>query len=181
MILGKTIIFVGVSGVGKTTFLRVASSHLSFQHLSAGTLIAQARLSTDRGRDALRLADLDENQRLLVSGFDLHRDPGAKLVVLDGHVVIHGSRGLQPLGSTVFSSLGANAFVHMVADPAFIAENRLRDSERTRPLLSLAEIADHQGKSIDVATCLANSLAIPIKLIAPADMDEFCAFAADLC
>jgi len=98
--------FTGLSGVGKTTFLRRLSEHVSFQHLTGGSLIETARDADQQDRDKLRHADLNENQRLLIQGFALARDPEANLVIMDGHVVIDSSDGLTKLPVDVFRSLG---------------------------------------------------------------------------
>ena len=62
----QIVAFTGLSGIGKTTFLRHLAESIKFQHLTGGSLIAAARDANPDERDALRYADLDENQRMLI-------------------------------------------------------------------------------------------------------------------
>lgn len=126
----KTIALVGISGVGKTTFLKNLASELTFQHLTAGTLISEGKSLEREDRDKLRLSNINENQRLLILGFHRARDPNIPFVVMDGHVVIHGAEGLEIIGSDVFEALGIDAMMHLVAPPERILENRLKDAGR---------------------------------------------------
>lgn len=152
---------VGISGVGKTTFIRNLNKELSFQHLTAGSLIATARSATNEGRDSLRLANVDENQSLLIRGFGISRDPEADLILLDGHVVIHGDNGLKQIPSETFRALGVSGFLHIVASASRIQQNRSSDVTRKRPLLSLAELEAHQADSLNVAANVAKLLDVP--------------------
>ncbi len=144
----QTIIaFTGISGVGKTTFLQRLRGYIAFQHLTGGSLISEARQETDETRDRLRLADLDENQRLLIRGFALARDPEAGLIIVDGHVVIDHSNGIQDVPATVFERLGTTLMVHLEADPNLILRNRTGDIARDRPVYSVEVISSHQELS----------------------------------
>lgn len=174
----KIIALVGISGVGKTTFLKGAAKSLAFQHLTAGSLIARARVADDNHRDRLRFADIDDNQTLLVEGFKLAKDASASLVILDGHTVIHGSNGLLSIDSAVFAALGIDAMVHLEADPSQILINRQGDSTRIRPALSIAERAEHQAHSLAVAGRIAQALSIPLQCVSHGDKDNFCDFAS---
>lgn len=71
----KIVAFTGISGAGKTTFLEKLAEKVSFQHLSGGSLIASARQTDAEQRDAMRHADLDENQQLLINGSFVACDP----------------------------------------------------------------------------------------------------------
>lgn len=172
----KIIAFVGISGVGKTTFLKKVAKTLKFQHLTAGSLIAGTRAISSGSRDDLRLSNLDENQRLLVQGFDDARDPTAHIVVMDGHVVIHSAEGLVPIDSRVFSCLGVNLIAHLEADPAQIHSNRAMDSSRQRPQLSVHDLHYHQKRSLDEARRVADDLGIELKTLRQDDVDAFVLF-----
>ena len=65
----RVVAFTGISGVGKTTFLKKFTEQMAFQHVTGGSLIAAARNAVSDSRDDLRYSDLDENQRLLIQGF----------------------------------------------------------------------------------------------------------------
>ena len=111
----KIVAFTGISGVGKTTFLKKLAKRMSFQHLTGGSLIAAARQADADQRDAMRHADLDENQQFLIDGFFVACDPQVELVIVDGHVVIDGGKNLTELSSTVFRALGTSLMVHLEA------------------------------------------------------------------
>jgi adenylate kinase len=165
------IALVGISGVGKTTFLTKLSSRLEFQHLTAGSLIRRARDAEKRPRDQLRLADVEENQRLLVEGFDLACDRLASRIILDGHCIIHGDLGVQHIGSQVFSELGIRLMVHLEAPSRQVQVNRSGDLARDRPLLHVAEIDEHQALSLAHAQDIASELQIEFLRLTHADLN----------
>ena len=152
--------FTGISGVGKTTFLQRLSERVAFQHLTGGSLIARARERADQDRDALRQADLDENQHLLIQGFAVARDPTARCVIMDGHVIIDGPKGVSAIPTAVFEALGVTVMVHLEADPEWILQNRMRDVQRDRPVHSVDTLSVHQERSWQRAKAVASDLAI---------------------
>lgn len=164
--------FTGLSGVGKSTFLRRLSERLLFQHLVAGSLIAAARDAEQQDRDKLRHADLDENQRLLIRGFALARDPEADLVVIDGHVVIDSGYGLTKLPADVFRILGITTVVHLEADPARIAANRAGDTLRVRPVYDTITLAAQQKVSRAHADRVAAALAVGFHIVGHDDIQR---------
>ena len=159
----RIVALVGISGVGKTTFLKQVAANCVFQHLTAGSVIARAKAAELAARDSLRLSDLDGNQRLLIQGFATARDPTAYFVILDGHVVIHTENSLLPIESWVFASLGINEIAHLEADPAQVHSNRAKDANRQRPSLSVDEIRNHQARSSAEARRVADDLRIEFK------------------
>jgi len=173
----RTIAFVGISGVGKSTFLGSAAKKIAFRHLTAGSLIGRAR---EAERDGLRLQNIDENQRLLVAGFKMAKNSTDELVVIDSHVIIDGVDGLQAISSNVFAALGAEAIVHLEAEATQILTNREGDKSRNRPILSVNELDAHQVSSRNAALDIARSLAIPFRSFSHDDLSEFCAFAVGL-
>ncbi|MDW3119375.1 MAG: AAA family ATPase [Roseovarius pacificus] len=156
----KVIAFTGISGVGKTTFLSKLAELMAFQHVTGGSVIAAARNASPNGRDTLRHADLDENQRLLIEGFALVRDPSAKLIIMDGHVVIDDGAGLTKISSDVFKALDVMDMVHLEADPAIIKKNRSKDRSRPRPQYDIETLGQHQ----DVSRLHAHSIAVRLRI-----------------
>ena len=140
----RIVAFTGISGVGKTTFLRQLAELIDFQHVTGGSLIATAREAASAARDAIRHANLDENQRLLIEGFVLACDPHSKLVIMDGHVVIDDGDGLSKISSEVFRALGVSIIVHLESEPERIAENREGDTSRSRPTYPSNILEQHQ-------------------------------------
>lgn len=152
--------FTGISGVGKTTFLRKFAKHMVFQHVTGGSLISAARNAASDSRDDLRHSDLDENQRLLIEGFALARDAYAEVIIMDGHVVIDDGERLTKISSDVFKALGVTAMVHLEADPTRLAENRSKDTARSRPRYDTETLGQHQDMSRRHAHSIAEELCI---------------------
>ncbi len=167
-----TVAVVGISGVGKTTLIRSLSDRLSFQHLSAGSLIGEekARLAQMLDHDDLRLADIGDNQRLLIEGFRRQRNPSTLLVILDGHTVIDTLKGLEPIPAWVFAELHVQMFVFLRADPAQILKRRTSDKLRKRPVISVDEVARHQDFALEVTLSHARDLAVPCHVISAEDV-----------
>lgn len=169
----KIVAFTGISGVGKTTFLKALAKRMTFQHLTGGSLIAAARQEDADQRDSIRHADLDENQRLLIEGFFVACDPQIELVIMDGHVVIDSGNNLTELPSTVFRALGTSLMVHLEPYPDWIAANRSRDTSRSRPIYAIETLARHQSASRRHAASIASDLGIGFHIVRHSDLDQF--------
>lgn len=169
----KVVAFTGISGVGKTTFLKKLAKRMSFQHLTGGSLIAAARQLDANQRDAMRHTDLEENQRLLIHGFFAARDPQVGLVIMDGHVVIDNGNNLTLLPSTIFRALGTSLMVHLEADPALIITNRSHDTARSRPNYDFETLNRHQSTSRKQAASIARDLGIGFHIVTHSDADLF--------
>ncbi|MEX5578271.1 ATP-binding protein [Pseudophaeobacter sp. A-200-2] len=167
----EIIAFTGISGVGKTTFLRRLRGRIPFQHLTGGSLISKARETPQADRDSIRISNLDENQRLLVQGFKQERDPAEKLVIMDGHVIIDTAEGICDIPTEVFECLGVNLMVHLDADPATIVKNRAGDKERKRPVYSADVVFEHQERSRMRAKTIATELGIKFVGVTHEDMN----------
>lgn len=175
----KIVALVGVSGVGKTTFLHGLAGLVEFQHLSAGSLIASEKQIQEAERDHLRLENVPDNQRLLIDGFHRASDPDASVVILDGHVFVHTPEGLEAVAAQVFTSLHIQSIIHLEAPPEKILENRTRDKARSRPLLTAAEISDHQDFSLATAADIAKQLQIQNLTISHNDICQVADLLAD--
>ena len=169
----RVVALVGISGVGKTTFVKRVAEKCDFLHLTAGTLIARGRSIDPVTRDVLRSSNLEENQRMLVDGFKEAAGAVAGPIVLDGHVVIHMASGLAPIDSRVFAGIGTKLVAHLEANPAQILSNRLCDTRRDRPSLSVEELEVHQARSLAAARRVAVDLGIKLKRLTHDDVDVF--------
>lgn len=163
----------GISGVGKTTFLKNAAMEMAFQHLTAGSLIAAARATSGGSREDLRRADVEENQRLLINGFAQARDSQVPLVVMDGHVLIDSGDGITLIPSHVFSDLEVDLIVHLEEDPIKISRYRAGDTHRNRPLLPVDTLSTHQQHSKQHARDVAYDLGIGFFGVTHADCRGF--------
>ncbi|GAK34704.1 MULTISPECIES: AAA family ATPase [Iodidimonas] len=168
----RIVAFTGISGVGKTTFLCRLAKLVDFQHLTGGSLIAAARQVPSEGRDAIRYSDLDDNQRLLIEGFILTRDPNSNLVVIDGHVVIDDGKGLTKISSEIFRALGVSFMVHLESEPERIAANRGADTSRSRPTYPSNVLKQHQVISRAHAQAIADIIDVPFFIVTHKDIDQ---------
>ncbi|MFS4580343.1 AAA family ATPase [Phaeobacter sp. C3_T13_0] len=166
----RVVAFTGISGVGKTTFLRKFAELMEFQHVTGGSLIAAAKNVARDARDDLRHADLDENQRLLIEGFTVARDANAEVIILDGHVVIDDGERPTKISSDVFKALGVMAMVHLETDPKRIAKNRSKDSARSRPRYDTDILRQHQDMSRQNAHSIAEELGISFYIVTHNDV-----------
>lgn len=163
----RVICIVGISGVGKTTFINSLKSEIMFQYLSAGSIIkAQRELESQKlqERDTLRHQNIDENQRLLIDGFHNQLDEIQNLILLDGHTVIDTTEGLRAIPSDVFEALGINEFIMLHDSPDVIARRRSADKSRQRPQLSVQTIEEHQNSTIVATAQISRELNIPLLL-----------------
>ena len=163
--------FTGISGVGKTTFLRTLAKSLLFQHLTGGSLIVAGREAASDQRDGMRHQDLDENQRMLIEGFVVARDPEADHIFMDGHVVIDDGQNLTKLECDVFRALDVAMMVHLEAEPIKIATNRSQDASRSRPAYDVETLERHQDISRQHAKCIANKLDVGFHIVTHNDVD----------
>ncbi len=163
--------FTGISGVGKTTFLRTLAKSLPFQHLTGGSLIVAGREAASDQRDGMRHQNLDENQRLLIEGFAVARDPEAHHIFMDGHVVIDDGQSLTKLACDVFRALDVAMIVHLEGEPIQIATNRSHDASRSRPSYDVETLQQHQDISRQHAKCIANELEIGFHIVTHNDVD----------
>lgn len=164
--------FTGISGVGKTTFLKKLAQSLDFQLVSAGSLIVASRNDTNASRDAIRHDNMKDNQINLIKGFELTRDRSAALIIIDAHVVVDDGISLSQISPDVFKRLGIMAMIHLEADPARIEKNRLKDSSRIRPEYNVEILRLHQEVSRTNAELISRILGIDFHSVTHEGIDE---------
>ncbi|MES0826585.1 ATP-binding protein [Ruegeria sp. SCP11] len=163
-----TIAFVGVSGVGKSTFLQTAMVATPFMHLEASKLIkeelalVEQRVQTS---EELRTGAVLENQRLLVRAFHRCTAGYEGLVVLDGHTVVDAGLGLQMIPASVFAEMNMQSILFLQDDPEEICARRHGDTARVRPKRSPQEIEHYQQEAMLAAARIALELEIPLQVV----------------
>lgn len=175
---------VGLSGVGKSTMLKSFALKRIFQHLSASQLIREARRDDKAATevDSLRHANIDENQRLLIAGFNHAVDVKSHHVVLDGHTVVETASSLIVIPSDVFRSLGVTKMIFLADDPRSIARRRAADSTRNRPIPNDIDIRRHQDTALLAAFYTCFDLRIPLGVFTPdreIELESFLFYNAD--
>lgn len=159
----RIIAVAGVSGVGKSTFIKQLSDEFLIQHLQASFLIKEgARLRDIKGleQDALRGLDIDENQALLIYGFKHHKDEAA-VIVLDCHTVIDSPNGFVSISPVIFKEIGVSHMIFLTDSPEAIAARRNIDQSRARPKRSVAEIDKYQFESFMHGYKITQEIGVP--------------------
>jgi len=164
----KHVALVGVSGVGKSTFLRRCSETLDFLHLEASSLIKDQKQIIEGAiatSEELRTGAVLNNQELLVSAYRRKTQSQDRLCVLDGHTVIDTGRGLQNIPSAVFVEMGIQKFLVLTAQPYDLSRRRALDTGRTRPDRNIAQLDDYQQSMVKYTNEVASIMNIPVEVI----------------
>jgi adenylate kinase len=166
----QVIALTGVSAVGKSTLIKALAASIPLEHLQASALIKEGRhASSDAAltQDQLRLVDIDENQQLLIRGFRLKAGVRTGLVILDGHTVIEREDGLTRIDSRVFGAIGIDCMMLLVDDPIAIAQRRLNDTSRKRPVPSVDDLRFIQDQAREHAVAICRALGVPLHVFRP--------------
>lgn len=163
---------VGISGVGKSTFIRKVQTHCLIEHLPASEII-QSELFETTGRKLtpaqLRERNIGENQAALISGFQKIKLRASVPSVLDAHTVVDKEGVLIPIKHSVFATFGFDLLICLVAPASQIIEQRANDKTRNRPKLTLENIEYHQESSRRQAIEIGTSLGIPTFVLTAGD------------
>jgi adenylate kinase len=165
----KIVAFVGLSGVGKTSALKILAATRPFQHLAASNLIREARKTneTSPSLETLRSFDIDESQNLLIDGFNKAIDQKAKRIVLDGHTLIETPSGPVKIRAEVFRALRITSMVFLADAPAEILRRREEDPTRSRPRVNVADILHFQEAALLTAFEICVELDVPLCVLTP--------------
>lgn len=156
----------GLSGVGKSMLLQKLATHWRFQNLQASALIRAARQVAEHVPtvDHLRLANLDENQQLLVRGFADAADANAPLIVLDAHTLIELPNETVLIEPDVFGAIGINSLLFLTAAAADIVSRRASDKARQRPTKSAEELENVLRQARQHAQYICQTLRVPLSI-----------------
>jgi len=169
----QLIAFSGLSGVGKTTFIRKLSVDADFLHLEASHVIKQQVSGAEEiipTSEQLRLGNLNHNQILLIRGVQKEVAFHNKLTILDCHTVIDGKNGLENVSVDVFAGLRVSHMLFLEDDAQNIVTRRLADKTRVRPSLSASTVSEHQQLARQHAEYISKSLNVPIDILSHADV-----------
>lgn len=161
----QKVALVGLSGVGKTTFLQRTANYLTFTHLEASQILKEelAKLATkEPTSEELRTGAVRDNQRILIEGFNRKSLSSKNLIVLDAHTVIDTGKELQKISATVFGEMGIEKMIFLEAAPEDILQRRLDDTGRKRPVKTLQEIDSQQTSALQQARQITRILNIPL-------------------
>jgi len=161
------IIFVaGIHGVGKTTGCKAVSEEFGIPHFSASQIIKGERSSAVDEKSKL-VADVDENQRLLIRGVSRVLERGRFL--LDGHFTMRrkSDGGIEAIHVDVFRELNIGGVVLYTDDPEEISR---RMHARDGVLLPVEMLRSHQDVEVAHAKFVATTLSLPLVILQAFDI-----------
>ncbi len=168
----KSIGLIGISGVGKSTFIRNLQQNCAIEHLSASEIIQSELLETTEklySAEEMRQRNTDANQAALISGFRKRKDQSSIPLVLDAHTVIDKGNLIVPIKPSVFKEFEFDLLVCLMAAAVKIKDQRDNDTTRTRPSLTLKELENHQDMSTRQAIQIGIALGIPTLTLSSGD------------
>lgn len=159
----KTVIIVGVPGVGKSTIISNATITLEKKGTTLNTVVfgsvmfEEAKKLGINDRDQIRKQTIDVQQRLQNMTADHISSLNDSIVVVDTHLFIKTQSGYYPgLPMNLILKLNPERLILITANSEEILNRRKNDSTRTRDLISEDEIK----RDIEVSLSMISSLSI---------------------
>ena len=159
----KTVIIVGVPGVGKSTIISNAIATLLKKGTILNTVVfgsvmfEEAKKLGINDRDQIRKQTIDVQQRLQNMTADHISSLNDSIVVVDTHLFIKTQSGYYPgLPMSLILKLNPERLILITANSEEILNRRKNDSTRTRDLISDDEIK----RDIEVSLSMISSLSI---------------------
>ena len=159
----KTVIIVGVPGVGKSTIISNATTTLQKKGTTLNTVVfgsvmfEEAKKLGINDRDQIRKQTIDVQQRLQNMTADHISSLNDSIVVVDTHLFIKTQSGYYPgLPMNLILKLNPERLILITANSEEILNRRKNDSTRTRDLSSEDEIK----RDIEVSLSMISSLSI---------------------
>lgn len=159
----KTVIIVGVPGVGKSTIISNATITLQKKGTTLNTVVfgsvmfEEAKKLGINDRDQIRKQTIDVQQRLQNMTADHISSLNDSIVVVDTHLFIKTQSGYYPgLPMNLILKLNPERLILITANSEEILNRRKNDSTRTRDLISEDEIK----RDIEVSLSMISSLSI---------------------
>ena len=159
----KTVIIVGVPGVGKSTIVSNATITLQKKGTTLNTVVfgsvmfEEAKKLGINDRDQIRKQTIAVQQRLQNMTADHISSLNDSIVVVDTHLFIKTQSGYYPgLPMNLILKLNPERLILITANSEEILNRRKNDSTRTRDLISEDEIK----RDIEVSLSMISSLSI---------------------
>lgn len=159
----KTVIIVGVPGVGKSTIISNATTTLQKKGTSLSTVVfgsvmfEEAKKLGINDRDQIRKQTIDVQQRLQNMTADHISSLNDSIVVVDTHLFIKTQSGYYPgLPMSLILKINPERLILITANSEEILNRRKNDSTRARDLISDDEIK----RDIEVSLSMISSLSI---------------------
>lgn len=159
----KTVIIVGVPGVGKSTIINNATETLEKKGTSVKTVVfgsvmfEEAKKLGINDRDELRKQTIDIQQRLQNMAAEHISNLDDTIVFVDTHLFIKTQSGYYPgLPMNLILKMNPQRLILVTANSNEILNRRKKDTTRTRDLISDDEI----NRDIQVSLSMISSLSI---------------------
>lgn len=159
----KTVIIVGVPGVGKSTIVTNATATLRNKGTSVKTVVfgsimfEEAKKLGINDRDELRKLTIDVQEKLQNRAAEHISSLNDSIVFVDTHLFIKTQSGYYPgLPMNLILKMNPQKLILITANPDEILNRRKKDTTRTRDLISDDEI----NRDIQVSLSMISSLSI---------------------
>ncbi len=159
----KTVIIVGVPGVGKSTIVTNATETLRNKGTSVKTVVfgsimfEEAKKLGINDRDELRKLTIDIQEKLQNRAAEHISSLNDSIVFVDTHLFIKTQSGYYPgLPMNLILKMKPQKLILITANPDEILNRRKKDTTRTRDLISDDEI----NRDIQVSLSMISSLSI---------------------
>ncbi len=159
----KTVIIVGVPGVGKSTIVTNATETLRSKGTSVKTVVfgsimfEEAKKLGINDRDELRKLTIDKQEKLQNRAAEHISSLNDSIVFVDTHLFIKTQSGYYPgLPMNLILKMKPQKLILITANPDEILNRRKKDTTRTRDLISDDEI----NRDIQVSLSMISSLSI---------------------
>ena len=159
----KTIIIVGVPGVGKSTIINNTSEELRNKGTSVTTVVfgtvmfEEAKKLGITDRDELRKQTINVQQKLQNMAAEYISNLDDSIVFVDTHLFVKTKSGYYPgLPMNLILKMNPQRLILITANSDEILNRRKKDSTRTRDLISEDEI----NRDIQVSLSMISSLSI---------------------
>lgn len=168
----KTVIIVGVPGVGKSTIISNAIATLHKKGTTLNTVVfgsvmfEEAKKLGINDRDQIRKQTIDVQQRLQNMTADHISSLNDSIVVVDTHLFIKTQSGYYPgLPMSLILKLNPERLILITANSEEILNRRKNDSTRTRDLISDDEIKRDMEVSLSMISSLSILTGAPFEII----------------
>ena len=159
----KTVIIVGIPGVGKSTIINNATETLRKKGTSVKTVVfgsvmfEEAKKLGIHDRDELRKQTISVQQKLQNMAAEHISDLNDSIVFVDTHLFIKTQSGYYPgLPMNLILKMDPQRLILVTANSDEILNRRKKDTTRTRDLISDDEI----NRDIQVSISMISSLSI---------------------
>jgi len=163
----KSILFTGVSGVGKSTIVRAVSAELNLPHSDYADFIIA--LLPEISKDDIPLLPWERRQQIyrdldqIIDDFFREGPPGSStdLYILENHLSVISEGAVKAFELSQYRKYNMCAICVIKSDPSIISARRVADSTRKRRRDTITLIERQQSHNSCFAQQLSSAYSIP--------------------